>query len=759
MRFSTGHAEVQAEGFGQQASFTIAASGKAFKGLIDGLYSRKIEAVIRELATNAFDAHKAAGSIAPFEVHLPTPLQPTFWLRDFGTGMSHDLMMRRYTTMFDSTKDGLNAEDDAKVSADDQVGMLGLGSKAFFSYTDSCTISVWVDGEVRHYTVFMGADGIPQIALAGQAPSDEPVGVRVQFAVKTKDFTEFENAAIRVFKGFPITPNGLPIKAREAITTEPAEVGGFWKSYAKDYLPNGGFYARQGCVLYPIDLGQIDERSIEIEEDEWDYNTQTTKSVRKTELSENFARFKDMNQTVVIDFPIGSLEFDLSRERLAYTDRTIIALRRRWSDFIDDLDAVFAETFEPLVTGWEKLQASSVSGFAKMGVLFASSSYFTEAEALMERILAEMPKHKNDRGFGDHAFFSILKVDGGQRAGRPGVCYYREAYGLPRTLADDDWAKTIIVYRDDRKAVNVNMRVNQYLAQNDLVYAFMLDEGYLTADLYKRIGRPPIVRLSDMPMLPKRQGVGGGDGPPPFERIKLISDSGHNYYGAQEESQYEGHLFAFLNCGEVVNPDPEKYPNLTTSEVMSMHHILKHFTGRSISFINVKKNEFAKLDKWDSYPLFYGCLEGILDRISVKDLRDFANLLNWDRFNGTKYHTALKRYAAAMRGQDSDPLLDMRRFEWRYDRMQANRRYKLSQMIDGAYLKPFRDEIIDRARAAGFEVLPEMHGASYRVTAHYPYPLLPKRWEKLVHMINRSPNMKDQDRRFIYNAIKDKLGC
>ena len=70
MQFRGAHAEVETEGFAERAKFSIAASGKAFKGLIDGLYSRKIEAVVRELSTNAFDSHKAAASIAPFETHL-----------------------------------------------------------------------------------------------------------------------------------------------------------------------------------------------------------------------------------------------------------------------------------------------------------------------------------------------------------------------------------------------------------------------------------------------------------------------------------------------------------------------------------------------------------------------------------------------------------------------------------------------------------------------------------------------------------------
>ena len=43
----------------------------------DKVYSNKERAVIRELACNAHDSHVMAGTTdVPFEVHLPTPLEP-----------------------------------------------------------------------------------------------------------------------------------------------------------------------------------------------------------------------------------------------------------------------------------------------------------------------------------------------------------------------------------------------------------------------------------------------------------------------------------------------------------------------------------------------------------------------------------------------------------------------------------------------------------------------------------------------------------
>ena len=68
------------------SAFTIAATGKAFKILSDGLYSDKIRAIIRELSCNARDSHVAAGNAAPWSIHLPNMDEPWFSVEDFGTG-------------------------------------------------------------------------------------------------------------------------------------------------------------------------------------------------------------------------------------------------------------------------------------------------------------------------------------------------------------------------------------------------------------------------------------------------------------------------------------------------------------------------------------------------------------------------------------------------------------------------------------------------------------------------------------------------
>ena len=82
-----GSSVVASHGVTSEANFQINASPQAFRILSSGLYSDKITAVLREIACNAVDAHVAAGKAdEPIEVKLPTALDPSFYIKDWGTG-------------------------------------------------------------------------------------------------------------------------------------------------------------------------------------------------------------------------------------------------------------------------------------------------------------------------------------------------------------------------------------------------------------------------------------------------------------------------------------------------------------------------------------------------------------------------------------------------------------------------------------------------------------------------------------------------
>jgi len=70
----------------------------------DKVYSHKERAVIRELSCNAHDAHVTAGTTeVPFDIHLPTVLEPWFSLRDYGTGLADSGIANVYVAIGIST--------------------------------------------------------------------------------------------------------------------------------------------------------------------------------------------------------------------------------------------------------------------------------------------------------------------------------------------------------------------------------------------------------------------------------------------------------------------------------------------------------------------------------------------------------------------------------------------------------------------------------------------------------------------------------
>jgi len=240
------HAEqnnVTKSGVTEDSNFSIEASAKAFFILSDGLYSNKVKAVIRELSTNAYDSHIDEGvADKPFDVHLPTRLEPTFYVRDYGTSMTHDECMSLYTTYFRSTRNDSN----------DAVGCLGLGSKAPFAYCDQFTGEAYLDGNVRTYTAYKDESGSPVFSLLDERETDKPNGIKVSIAVREDDVWEFESEAKMLFRFFNVKPNMVG-KSVDIDGSEVVLSGSNWE-FVKDDYKN---YVIMGQIAYPVDEDDV----------------------------------------------------------------------------------------------------------------------------------------------------------------------------------------------------------------------------------------------------------------------------------------------------------------------------------------------------------------------------------------------------------------------------------------------------------------------------------------------------------------------
>ena len=303
---------------GEIGEFRIRNSAKAFNILSSGLYANKIRAIVRELSTNAVDSHVAAGkSETPFDVHLPNQLEPWFSIRDYGTGLSHEQVINIYTTYFESTKTASN----------EFVGCLGLGSKSPFAYTDNFTVTAIKDGRKGIYTAFINEHGVPSIALMMEESTDEPSGVEVKFSVNDRwDFDKFRQEARNVYKWFkhrPVVSGSAEFKFADPEYSTKDIVPGV--HYTSDHQAS---YAVMGNIAYPIEIPDADKSLGELR--------------------------KLLNCGLVMEFAIGELDFQASREGLSYIPQTVAAIKAKLEAVNAQLAVHIAEEANKIENLWSR---------------------------------------------------------------------------------------------------------------------------------------------------------------------------------------------------------------------------------------------------------------------------------------------------------------------------------------------------------------------------------------------------------------------
>lgn len=301
MIITTNDKSIESAGLGQTAAFGIKNSAAAFQLLSSGLYTNKIRAVLREIGCNGVDAHTLNGNKdKPIEVKLPNRLDSQFHIRDFGPGLSHDQIMKLYSTYFDSTKQ----------ASDDYIGGFGVGSKSPFAYTDAFTVISRHNGMERVYAAFVDDEGMPTIAQMGEeTPTTEASGLTIGFPVKPEDFQAFESEAKEVYSAFKVKPTILGITMDleryaskpivDGVATIVSTSNNHWEQRSELNLNMGG-------VRYPLTAFSEKLR-----------NANETLSPEAAWL---------YAQGVEIDVPIGAVSVAASREALQYDKKTMAAI-------------------------------------------------------------------------------------------------------------------------------------------------------------------------------------------------------------------------------------------------------------------------------------------------------------------------------------------------------------------------------------------------------------------------------------------------
>lgn len=213
--------------------FSIEMNASMFSMLTKNVYNNVILAPIREWSTNAIDVSISAGITPHFDVQLPTASDPTFAVRDYGTGLPEQDLIGLFTVLGASTKRNSNEYN----------GTFGIGRLSALAYSTSFTVESYYQG--THYAYLISIkDGKPVYLKLSETPSSNPNGLRLSLAVQAHDINTFIKEATYLYQFFDVKPTtNIPLTYPEILLE-----GETWA------ITSGSFSARlvMGNVPYSI---------------------------------------------------------------------------------------------------------------------------------------------------------------------------------------------------------------------------------------------------------------------------------------------------------------------------------------------------------------------------------------------------------------------------------------------------------------------------------------------------------------------------
>lgn len=359
MKLADRHNTVRSNGImGESTQFNIEVNAKMIRVLSDTLYEDKIGSMVRELSCNAFDAHVEAGRRdVPFEIHLPSEIEPWFSVRDEGIGLSDEAIRNIYSSYGNSTKDNSN----------DYIGALGLGSKTPFAYTDQFTVTSVHDGMKRVYVAVINEDGMPTISLQAEEPTTDHPGLEVLVSVDASDFNRFADAVVDQLKFFKVKPtltNNLKRIQFRDINANVSVSNDLITMYGGNSNRISGvhdLYVVQGGVGYKVRVGNLKDHL----------------TPQALDLAQHLHYIG-----AYMEFPIGSIEVTASREGISYKPRTIDSIRNRLNEISKLLTDEVFKRISVIETEWERaIEYNKLNNFEK--ILLANHQDF---ESLNERL-------------------------------------------------------------------------------------------------------------------------------------------------------------------------------------------------------------------------------------------------------------------------------------------------------------------------------------------------------------------------------------
>lgn len=457
MKLSTTNNQLEVFGIDEAPSnFSIAFNAKAFKVLSSTLYSNKIGSIVREYASNAWDSHIMANKTdTPFHIHLPNAFEPWFSIEDFGVGLSKEDVLSTYTVFFKSTKDQSN----------DCTGMLGLGSKSAFSYTDQFTITSRCDGLKTTYSAFISQNGVPAVVEMHSEPmSDiESNGVEIRMSAKREDFNRFSGEVLEQLKYFKVKPILKNTSVKFPEDTDLSKPALYESDDCK--IVETGYYSSlvviQGNVGYALNMDTLSK------------STAASDYKKAIDFINSFTR-----NHITFNFPIGSIGVTASREGIEYDATTVTNICKLMEKVEKDYLQSLKNKVNSQKTDWEKVytfQASSFNfrykdqfAFPAKFLLAMSTSYALDIDSVISTTVKEKVSVPSD--------FGPVVKDVTRKIARASVCVLntglyrgRRSRAYVNNMTVENFSNILLIGRD--KSTLAERKLQYYLNSNSGKYS------------------------------------------------------------------------------------------------------------------------------------------------------------------------------------------------------------------------------------------------------------------------------------------------
>ena len=351
-----------------ESFFTVKQENLAhiFSILRNSLYSDKAGAIIREYSTNAMDAHVQSGiQSKPISIHCPTRFSPTLIIRDYGFGLSEFDIYNVFSSYGESTKRNTN----------DQVGMMGLGSKSAFCYTDTFTIISHHEGVKKSYLAYIDETNIGKVMMVNEEPTSE-TGLEIQVPVKTYECYQFENAItkeLRFFDPKPVVNIPNLQSDLDNFTLKYHVEGEGYKIFKSSYEEN---MVVMGNVAYPFDERKLSQN---------------------VEYADAVSLLFDYSVKIVLFANIGDVIPSASRESLEMREKTVTWLGNKLNDVAKNVKGNICSQLDIYDTIWDarcffntlmQRYQNLISGYTKEGYQM-NSGYVTVPAGMICRNMVD----------------------------------------------------------------------------------------------------------------------------------------------------------------------------------------------------------------------------------------------------------------------------------------------------------------------------------------------------------------------------------